>query len=359
MRIEVVRPCELGPAEEKAWAELQHVPVSGRSPFLSLGFARAVDRARPAVRVAVVEDGGATTAFLPFERRTPTGGLPVGWPMSDQHGFVGRVKDARAVVKKAGLREWRFNHAPPSQPALEPYFQKMGRSPVADLTKGFDLYSTGLRSHSQVLAQTARKRRVLEREMGPVRLEWHSATREHVDRVIGWKMEQYARTGGNPLFADASALEIVEDLVRSASEECAGVVQVLFAGNRMVAGHLGLRSPDTLCLWFPAYDATLSRYSPGMVMTMEILRQAPDHGVETFDFGGGKEPYKLRFASGFYELGAGVVYGSRTEAAGRKLYRRARTTAATARRRWNTRANGRGEARRGRRPWRERSSPQP
>jgi CelD/BcsL family acetyltransferase involved in cellulose biosynthesis len=123
MQVTVVRPGDLGPSEADLWAKFQRSWPVMSNPFLSLTFAQAVGRCRPGARVAVVEDGGKIEAFLPFERAALAMGVPIGHPMNDLHGFIGSGApiDARLVVRRAGLRGWRFAHAPAEQRALAPF----------------------------------------------------------------------------------------------------------------------------------------------------------------------------------------------------------------------------------------------
>jgi CelD/BcsL family acetyltransferase involved in cellulose biosynthesis len=166
MHVSIVRPDELGPSEAALWAKFQQTSPLTLNPFMSLTFARAVGRFRSNARVAVIEDGGKIEAFLPFERDALAMGLPIGHPMNDLHGFIGSGAplDARLVVRKAGLRAWRFDHAPAEQSALIPfhYAGVAVQAPVINLRDGYDSY---LSSRSRNFRQTAgRKRRNLERE---------------------------------------------------------------------------------------------------------------------------------------------------------------------------------------------------
>src|ERR1019366_7264692 len=141
MRVAVVQPGELGPSEAALWAKFQHTSPLSLSPFLSLTFAQAVARARSTARVAVVEENGKIEAFLPFELASKSIAIPIGWPMNDVQGFIGSgaLLDARSVVRRAGLRAWRFDHAPLEQTALAPphYHRTTFPSLVLDLTDGY------------------------------------------------------------------------------------------------------------------------------------------------------------------------------------------------------------------------------
>src|SRR6266581_3264291 len=102
MRVTVVRPGDLGPSEASLWATFQRSSLATLNPFLSLTFARVVGRCRPAARVAVVEADRQIEAFLPFELTTHRMGMPIGYPMNDLQGFVGRGRpiDAWRILEE-------------------------------------------------------------------------------------------------------------------------------------------------------------------------------------------------------------------------------------------------------------------
>jgi CelD/BcsL family acetyltransferase involved in cellulose biosynthesis len=331
MQIQVARPNELGPAEVNQWATLHRANGRSPNPFLSFIFARVVDANREGARVAVIEDTSGISAFFPFEIVGRREGVPIGSPMNDHAGFISNDKtiDPRLVVRQAGLRSWRFDHVPEDQSLLRPYFAAMGQSLIVDLTHGFDWYLTKLASRSKIANEATQYRRRLEREFGPVRLEWHSPTTQHFFQIIRWKTEQYQRTGVSVLFDDPTVIGILEQLVSADTDECTGVVHAMFAGDHMIAGEISLRGSRTLCSWFPAYDVEFGKYSPGTVMTMEVLREACTVGIRKLDLGAGREGYKRRWAEDFYLLGMGTLYASRLEALGRALYRRLRDSLPT------------------------------
>jgi CelD/BcsL family acetyltransferase involved in cellulose biosynthesis len=82
---------------------------------------------------------------------------------------------------------------------------------------------------------------------------------------------------------------------------------VLRAGDDVVAAHLGLRSAATLAWWFPVYDTRFHRYSPGLILCLEILRAMPSQGLRTLDLGKGDEPYKQRLANAEIPLLTGGI----------------------------------------------------
>ncbi len=323
MRVSVVRPADLGPSEAASWAKLQHQSPVTLSPFLSLTFAQAVGRARQNARVAVVEDGGQVEAFLPFELGPGRIGMPIGYPMSDLQGFIGSgvPLDAREVIRKAGLRGWRFINAPAEQPTLAAhhYEHTLSPCPVIDLTAGYHAYYAS-RSKS-VTSESARKRRALERQRGTVSLGWHSAGTGYLQQMIAWKAGKHASLG-RMFAADPTARRIADELAGSTSEDCQGVMSVLFTGEQAAAVSLNLIFPGGLSGWFTAYDPELGRFSPGIIMALALAEEAAQQGLTRLDLAPGPFGYKHRLANESYPVAGGAVWASRIDAAARKLYRR-------------------------------------
>jgi Acetyltransferase (GNAT) domain/DegT/DnrJ/EryC1/StrS aminotransferase family len=108
-----------------------------------------------------------------------------------------------------------------------------------------------------------RKQGKLEREQGPLRFLFDTSDGDLLDILMRWKSAQYRRTGRLDRFARPATVRLVRDLLQTRAPVCSGTLSVLYAGRRPVAIHLGLRSASTLACWFPTYDVTLARYSPG------------------------------------------------------------------------------------------------
>jgi CelD/BcsL family acetyltransferase involved in cellulose biosynthesis len=323
MRVSVVRPAELGADEAMLWAKFQQQSPVTQNPFLSCTFAQVVGRARPGARVAVVEDGGQIHAFLPFELGPRRIGLPIGSPMNDMQGLIcsGAPLDARQVVRKAGLRGWRFINAPAEQAALIPhhYSGTAARCPVIDLSGGYPAYYAS-RSKS-VTAEPARKRRALERDRGPVSLAWHTASPEYLRQMISWKSGQHYSLG-RMFDDDRTALRIVAELTGTDNPDCQGVLSTLLAGDQPVAVSCNLVGWHGLSGWFTAYDPGAARFSPGMIMTFAIAEEAARRGITRLDLAPGPFAYKYRLANDSYPVAGGAVWAWRAEQAGRQLYRR-------------------------------------
>jgi len=326
VRVEVVRPEDLGPREADLWKHFQLSSPTTLSPFLSLTFARVVSRFRPSARVAVVHVDGDIVAFLPFEVAKGNIGRPIGWPMNDVQGFVdsGRPIDARNVVKRAGLRAWTFDAVPVAQTSLRPFYFRSPpfKARFAEFPLGFDRYIDGL--SKSIPTEHARRVRGLEREFGPVAFEWNSTRSTNYECLVSWKSDQYRRTGVTgdyDVFSNTSNVQIVRDLVTSSRDDCKGIVSVVSAGERPISVQCGMVSNGILSAWFQAFDPQMSRYSPGTMMWFGLASSAANNGVTRIDFGGGDEAYKISLATGSYDLVRGRVWGSLVENELRKIAR--------------------------------------
>ncbi len=314
MKVEVVSGRSLGLAEVERWGELQQQFVYS-SPFFRPEFTAAMATMRD-VRVAVVADAGTVVGFFPFEARARAG-RPVAWPRSNYHGPVLDERagvDPRELVRACGLATWTFDHLPAELPGFVRHSFGGGRSPYLDVSAGFESYVASRRERSDVrnaLGKTARK---LVREVGPVRFVLESGATELLTRLVEWKRRQYAETGVRDVLADAGSRELLERMHAVRGPEFAGALSVLYAGNEVAALQFGVRSARVWHCWFPAYNRDLAKYSPGLMLLLELARAASSLGVRQVDLGKGDAPYKLALANGAHELLEGCVGASAVSA---------------------------------------------
>jgi CelD/BcsL family acetyltransferase involved in cellulose biosynthesis len=311
MKATVVRPAELGPVERQRWAAFGRVPALG-SPFLSAEFARIIGELRPDARVAVIDDGHLAGAFFAFQVDAEGVGWPLGATIADAQAVMCDPDwdfDARELVAAVGLSCWHFDHLVVSQRPFAPYQHQRHRAPLVDLRAGHEHFLREVRAHSRdLLAQVGRRRRKLEREVGPVVCEWQSSQPEDdLVRLEEWKSDQYARDETWDRFTVPWIAEAVRRLAQSRHPACTGVLTALRAGDRLVAAHFGLLGVDRLSWWFPAYDPEFARYSPGLILLLSVIEAAAEREVPVIDLGRGEHGYKLRVTPHFSEVAEGCV----------------------------------------------------
>jgi CelD/BcsL family acetyltransferase involved in cellulose biosynthesis len=326
MEVSVVKPAELGLSEEKQWREFQSLYPVGAHPNYSLTYVRAVCRSDDNGRVAIAEDSGGIRAFIPYTKENGGVAETLGGGQTGVDGLISSNEpiDLRQVVRRARLRGWRFTYAPAGQTPVDPYRYQgdyhVREVHVTDLRDGYDGYLQSLPKKTR--AGIARRRRGLEREIGPVSLEWNSDDPANRNLLLEWKSAQFPYV--RRWLSDPSHRTMVEELANSENEDCSGVTSVLYAGAKPVAVSLNLRAGGMLAGWFIGYDPEYSRFSPGTMLWLGLSEEAARRGVEIVDFGYGDDKQKVEFGNASYPVSGGAVWASRLESAARSVYRRAR-----------------------------------
>ncbi|MET8634213.1 GNAT family N-acetyltransferase [Streptomyces sp. NPDC004096] len=301
MDISVYRPGELRAADRAAWTALQskaHLNGSPglANPFLSPEFALAVGRTRRGVRIAVVREDAEPAAFLPFQRTAAGVGRAVGLGVSDCQGMVHRpgfVWDAQELLRTCGLAVWEFDHLVQGQTPFEAGASGTFPSPVMDVDQGYEEYLRRLRDRSPKFTRTTlAKERKLGRDAGELRYVHDERDPAVLRTLMGWKSAQYRRTGRSDRFAHDWITQLVQQLFHTRAEPFAGILSVLYAGERPIAAHFGLRTDRVLACWFPAYDQEFAKYSPGLVLHLRMAEAAAADGIAHLDLGRGRKEYK-------------------------------------------------------------------
>lgn len=329
----VVRPAELGSTELKLWRDMQRASGRLANPFLSPEFTLAVGRARDTARVAVLSDGPGIVGFFPHERRGRLLGTAIGKGISDCQAMVhapGLRWDARELVRACRLPVWEFDHLIADQSAFAPYHLRRHGSPVMDLTSGYEAYAEARSRETSAIKSLARKVRKLEREVGELRFELASSDPAALPTLMRWKSDQYRRTRARDQFAAGWVVRVVEELQAADTAECIGTLSVLYAGDRPVAAHFGLRSDRVLSYWFPAYDPAYAPYSTGLVLLLRMAEVVAGQGVSQVDLGRGQQRYKDELASYQLEVAEGRVGVSGPAVALRRTQSAVRTGASQA-----------------------------
>ncbi|GIF38713.1 GNAT family N-acetyltransferase [Actinoplanes xinjiangensis] len=310
MRISVVRPDELGPGELDVWRQFQKDQSPLQNPFLAPEFTLAVARQRPHSRVAVLEDSSGVAGFFPYEVRNRVVGVPIGAGITDCQGLIHRKGlewDAVGLLKACRLPVWEFDHLMAGQQSFERFHSERASSPLMDLREGYARYIEDRNQAGDVVKQTLRKQRKMVREVGAERFEWNDPDPAGLTALRSWKGAQYRRTQQYDRFTTPWIEGVLEELLASSSEGCRAVVSTVYAGDRPVAAHLGLRSRSVLAYWFPSYDVDLSRYSAGILLCLRMAEAGAADGIQHIDLGKSEALYKTRLMNADTPVAAGRV----------------------------------------------------
>jgi CelD/BcsL family acetyltransferase involved in cellulose biosynthesis len=310
MRVTIAHPRELGEPEVSRWRALQEGHAAFDNPFLSPEFTITVGGLRDMVRVAVLYDGPDIVGFFPFERHPMGIGKPVAAGLTDAQGMVHDKEleiDPRRLLKLCGLSVFEFDHLVAGQPLLGANYERYP-SPVIDLSQGHGTYTEFLREHSgKTYKSTLAKSRKLARDAGPVEHAYATTDPAPLRALLGWKTDQYRRTGRTDRFSQKWIVELVERLLDTQTESFAGVLDMLSVNDNPMAGHFGLRTRTTLVGWFPAYDTAYAKYSPGLIQHLAMVERAAEAGIQLIDMGRGDKEYKEKLKNGELEVAEGRI----------------------------------------------------
>ena len=310
MRVIVVRPEELGPAEIDTWRGMQHATTALGNPFLSPEFSIAAAQFRPTAQVAVLIDTHSVVGFFPFERCRLGGGAPIcGWVTPCQ-GLVHAPDvdwDPKGLLQGCRLVGWQFNNLVASQRPFQHYQIATFPSPLIDLTDGFAHYYARLRAKSaKFCRELERKERKLSHEIGELRFVADATDVTVMRTLMAWKSEQYRRTGLTDRFRFPWVVGLLDALLATRGDHVSGLLCALYAGDQLVAGQFGLRSGKLFAGWFTAYNPRFANYSPGLIQTMRLVEELANAGVQMIDMGNRSAPYKemLKTRDAFLAEGA-------------------------------------------------------
>jgi CelD/BcsL family acetyltransferase involved in cellulose biosynthesis len=310
MRVSLALPRELGQHEVSRWRALQESSSAFDNPFLSPEFTITVGELRDVVQVAVIYDGPEIVGFFPFERHPMGIGKPVAAGLTDAQGLVHAKDvefDARRLIKDCGLNVYEFDHLVSGQPLLSDRHERYP-SPIIDLREGYAAYTATLKEQSgKTYKSTLAKSRKLQREAGTLRHDYAVTDLAPLHTLLGWKTDQYRRTGRTDRFAYRWIVELVERLLATQSETFAGVLDMVYVDDNPVAGHFGVRTRTTLAGWFPAYDTQYAKFSPGLIHHLAMAERAAAAGIEVIDMGRGDKEYKDKLKNGELEVAEGRV----------------------------------------------------
>lgn len=294
----VIGTREMDASLVQAWRGILSRRDDLRSPCFDPEFTRAVGEVRDDVRLAILEDGNRLVGFFPHQRRRMQTGVPVGGPLSDFHGVVvdpGVEWDLDALMRAADLGVWRFDHLVGEEERFRPHVRARARSPRIDLGDGYENYARQRKAAgSDYIGKTEGLARKMGREVGPLTFSLHEAGEESFQRMIGWKRDQYMQAGIQDIFGVTWTSQLLRRLLEVQTPDFAGVCSVLRAGDRTVAVHVGMRSSQVFHYWFPAYDPSVGKYSPGIILLLRMAEALAGQGVRTIDLGKGDSQYKQR-----------------------------------------------------------------
>jgi CelD/BcsL family acetyltransferase involved in cellulose biosynthesis len=311
LQIDVLKAAELNRDHVAAWSALQRADPSVDNPSFCPEFTQAVAAVRDDVEVAVLRQGRQFVGFFPFHRTRRNIGRPVGWLLTDMHGLVVAKNvdwDPWQILRECGLAAWHFDHLVASQEPFAPYFQCVEDAPFMDLSNGYDAYIADRRRAGNLSIKRAEsKGRQVARGIGPLRFTLHDADRSLIDLALDWKRQQIVEKRYVDIFRRNWVVELLHRVCETQTAGFGGLVSTLHAGDQLLAIQPGMRGQHVISSWIPTFNPEFAKYSPGMLLHLELAKAAADMGVRRIDLGRGHNQLKSSLMSGAIPLALGAV----------------------------------------------------
>ncbi len=306
LKLDIVDMDALGEADWAEWRAMLAANPALASPYFRPEFARIAGAVSPRAAVAVFSRAGRTVGFFPHQRR---GGAvqPLAAPMNDYHGVIARPGMAPSLEEAAeALGAARLNLTAWVGPTALGEDRRTVQVELGD--GGYDgWYAERRTTHGKFFKDKERARRSMEAELGPLRVERGLRDPAMLDWLIDLKRDQYRRTGRHDIFACGWTADLLHALLREEGGDFGASMAGLWAGDRLTAVEYSLHAGDQYHFWFPGYEPSLARCSPGILLSMDTMRLASDAGYRTFDFGFEGEHYKKYFCNGIKVVREAVV----------------------------------------------------
>ncbi|HRD28508.1 MAG TPA: GNAT family N-acetyltransferase, partial [Caulobacter sp.] len=317
LSVKSIHPSLLSPQELAAWRALVAAQPAFGSPLLGPDFALAVGAVREDARVAVYRAGETIVGFLPHHRRP--GGLarPLGAPLSDYHGLIAGpdfgLTGARAL-ELAGLSAYRFTGLVDPHGMFQDAAAGAASGYAITLTISPEAYLESLRAVSPKRFKNWRRLdNKMERELGPVRIEASDEPAVY-EQIMDWKREQLIRTGVADFLRPDWTHRLLAGFL-AATGPLRGLTLVLWAGDRIAAGHFGVTQNGWYHPWVASTNPDLGEFSPGQTFLMRAIAAMPALGLTTYDLGPSHDHYKRHYAAPSQAVGEGTAVAA--TAAGR------------------------------------------
>lgn len=271
------------------------------SGYFRPGFYQAVCRVRDDVEVAVLRQCGSIIGFWPFQRTSQYVAWPVGGMFNDFNGIIAcgdlEQLDLASVMKQCGLKLAHF-HALIDQGLTENRhsFARLV-SPFVNLNDGLENYQQYLRKKTLSIRKQPQKCRRMERDLGPMRIEFDVREESVLEQAITWKREKFRSTRTFDILSVDWTANLLREVFRTRDVGFRGILNGMWAGDELVAAHFGFVSGSILHYWIPAFNQKHSLYSPGTQLLLGLIDQCEANAVSQIDLSFGPSPLKDRFAN--------------------------------------------------------------
>jgi CelD/BcsL family acetyltransferase involved in cellulose biosynthesis len=280
-------------AEEALFSLFRDANPYLTSPYFSAGFIKAIAPHTPGSMLARFHDGEEIVGFFAYQKRGQSL-QPAGAPLADYHAAVmkaGYVPDWTRLLAAAGAKRLVFNGLIGDSGLDQAPIVKHRR--IAAVPDGFEAwFATQKAGAPRYFKNLGRCTRNVAKDLPDLQFEWTDVSPPLLDWVLSLKVAQYKRSGIHDVFSCGWTRNLLLALAAQRTRSSGLWAGIYRRGEELIAAEICLIDGEDLHFWFPAYNPAYSRYSPGMLLTFDIIRHTANLGLKVFDFGSGGEAYK-------------------------------------------------------------------
>jgi CelD/BcsL family acetyltransferase involved in cellulose biosynthesis len=321
VRVDVQKLSDLSDALADRWRALQCLTPDFMTPLVGPNFAQLVARHRPNAKVAIGYINDIAVAFFAFHPTANGHARAIGAPFCDYQAIVSDPSvtlNGPDFLAKARIASLSFTSLmdpsglfdTASMTTVEAYRIDCGGNGALQMDK--------LRGGNPKWAKNLRRLgHKMTRELGVIKLVGHDTNQASFDTLMAIKVDQFYRTGITNVLGSKWVKAFMQDLFALRGGDFGGCMISLYAGDKFVAGHFGVRQGDWFHPWIASTCKASHPYSPGIIFMSEMIQQADRLGLRIIDLSEGHSHYKIQFCRTPYLAHAGVV-GARPNTAPRQ-----------------------------------------
>lgn len=312
MKYELYRPEEMSAEQWQIYAALRDARAIYDDPFFDPDFARLVGEVRDDTRIGFASDKKGVFAVWALHLRPGNWARPIGAPFSDWNGPILAadtelsVEEILAGFDISGMTTQGFK---PNAFHETDGLRRVGAN-LSDLSDGWDAFIAGQQSAwPKHFKKMRRVYRNVERDFSGWQVNPDNSRRDHFQRVLELKQQQFVRTGYHNVL-DADWAHALLDRLRSfEGPRLRSRLLTLEFDDQLAAGEINLQSDTVMHGWITSFDQSFKSYSPGNILLHEVLKQMPNDGLNIYDSGPGLDHYKRHYTNLQAPIDIGVIAG--------------------------------------------------
>ena len=101
--------------------------------------------------------------------------------------------------------------------------------------------------------------------------------------------------------------DLMKEVWLTREDEFSGLLTTLHADDVLIAVMLGIRGNGIMNAWIPAYNPAFAKYSPGLLLHLELAKCAEENDFNRIELGRGENRMKTSLMNGSHKMALGAA----------------------------------------------------